>query len=80
MVKVRRNAQAWMYLPDDDQQLTLIGQLAKTMAICVSKNRALIDFWRLGSALPDGPLMVYPPDNLKGVDDIGGYELWARPA
>jgi hypothetical protein len=72
-IEVRRNAQAWMYLPDDDQQLTIIGQLAKTTAICVSKNRALIDFWGLGSALLDGPLVVYPPD-------IGGYELWARPA
>lgn len=69
-----------MYLPDDDQHLTIIGQLAKTTAICVSKNRALIDFWGLGSALPDGLPVVYAPDNLKGVYDIGGYELWARPA
>ncbi|HEV2028376.1 MAG TPA: hypothetical protein VGS16_07575 [Candidatus Dormibacteraeota bacterium] len=79
-MKGRRNAQAWMYLPDDDQQLTIIGQLAKTTAICVSKNRALIDFWGHGSALPDGPLVVYLRDNLKEVDDIGGYELWTRPA
>ena len=80
ILKVRRNAQAWTYLPDDDQHLTIIGQLAKTTAICVSKNRALIDFWGLGSALPDRPLVVYLPDNLEGVYDIGDYELWARPA
>ena len=69
-----------MDLPDDDQHLTIIGQLAKTRAISVSKNRALIDFWGLWSALPDGPLVVYPPDNPRGLDAIGGYELWARPA
>lgn len=72
------NATAWMYLFDSRRQAEIVSRLEQTPGLCILRNQAMIDFWRVGRPLPEGPLANYIQTRFLRVEVHGDYEILTR--
>jgi hypothetical protein len=67
-----------MFVLDDEQQKSIVGQLQGRERLCVVKNQRVIDFWKQGRQVPSRPLVEFIDANFVDDGSYGDYQLLIR--
>jgi hypothetical protein len=71
-------SEVWMFVLDDEQQKSIVGQLQGRERLCVVKNQRVIDFWKQGRQVPSRPLVEFIDANFVDDGSYGDYQLLIR--
>jgi hypothetical protein len=63
---------------DGAQQQAFVNQLQPMSGLCVVENLSLVDFWRGGGPVPQGPLLDFIQQNFQAAGTFGDYQLLTR--
>lgn len=71
-------SEVWMLTLDGSQQQAFVNQLQPMSGLCVVENLSLVDFWRGGGPVPQGPLLDFIQQNFQAAGTFGDYQLLTR--